>query len=105
MEVNPAKAEAMKDESDGGAQNGSGSNATAPGATAPSRSGSNAAVPSGRGLSVGVEAAWGLRTRPAKGPRPVLDLDRIVTAAVRLAQTDGLAAVSMSKFAAAVDAT
>src|ERR1700754_2329643 len=52
-----------------------------------------------------VEAAWGLTTRPAKGPKPALTLERIVTAAVHVAATDGLAAVSMSRVAAEGGAT
>ena len=54
----------------------------------------------GTGLPASVEAAWGVRQRPHKGPRPALSLERIVTAAVRVAATDGLAAVSMSRVAA-----
>lgn len=52
-----------------------------------------------------VEAAWGLRERPAKGPKPGLSLDRIVAAAVRIADTEGLPAVSMGKVASEVGAT
>lgn len=44
-------------------------------------------------------AAWGLRERPTKGPKPGLTLERIVAAAVRLAESEGLAAVSMSRVA------
>jgi AcrR family transcriptional regulator len=59
----------------------------------------------GTGLPASLEAAWGLRERPAKGPRPALTLDRIVAAALLIAQTDGLSALSMSRVAAEVDAT
>ncbi len=59
----------------------------------------------GNGLAASVQAAWGLRVRPAKGPKPALTLERIVVAAVRIADTDGLAAVSMSKVAAEVGVT
>jgi AcrR family transcriptional regulator len=52
------------------------------------------------GLPASIEAAWGLRGRPTKGPKPGLTLDRIVAAAVNIAVTDGLAAVSMSRIAA-----
>jgi AcrR family transcriptional regulator len=55
---------------------------------------------SGTGLPASIEAAWGVRERPPKGPRPALTLERIVAAAVRVAATDGLAAVSMSRVAA-----
>ena len=44
-------------------------------------------------------AAWGLRTRPGKGPKPGLTLDRIVAAGVRVAATEGLGAVSMGRVA------
>ena len=50
-------------------------------------------------LPAGVAAAWGLRERPHKGPRPGLSLERIVAAAVRVADGEGLAAVSMSRVA------
>ncbi|MEW2385238.1 TetR/AcrR family transcriptional regulator C-terminal domain-containing protein [Micromonospora sp. NPDC047707] len=46
-----------------------------------------------------VAAAWGLQERPGKGPRRSLTLERVVAAAVRVAETDGLAAVSMSRVA------
>jgi AcrR family transcriptional regulator len=59
----------------------------------------------GSGLPVGVAAAWGLRERPSKGPRPGLSLDRIVAAGVAIAQAEGLSSVSMSKVAAEVGVT
>jgi AcrR family transcriptional regulator len=46
-----------------------------------------------------VEAAWGVRGRPHKGPKPGLSLERIVAGAVRVADVEGLAAVSMSRVA------
>jgi AcrR family transcriptional regulator len=55
---------------------------------------------SGTGLPASIEAAWGVRARPNKGPRPALSLERIVAAAVRVATADGLQAVSMSRVAA-----
>ncbi|MFG2350385.1 TetR/AcrR family transcriptional regulator [Streptomyces phaeochromogenes] len=54
---------------------------------------------SGTGLPASLEVAWGLRERPAKGPRPGLSLDRIVDAAVRIAAAEGLGAVSMGRVA------
>jgi AcrR family transcriptional regulator len=54
----------------------------------------------GTGLPASIEAAWGLRERPHKGPRPALTLERIVAAAVRVAAADGLQAVLMSRVAA-----
>ena len=44
-------------------------------------------------------AAWGLRDRPGKGPKPGLTLERIVAAGVKVAATDGLGAVSMARVA------
>ncbi|MFF3247680.1 TetR/AcrR family transcriptional regulator [Streptomyces sp. NPDC002870] len=51
------------------------------------------------GLPASIEAAWGLRERPSKGPKPGLRLDRIVEAAVGVAASEGLAAVSMGRVA------
>jgi AcrR family transcriptional regulator len=53
----------------------------------------------GTGLPASVETAWGLRERPSKGPRPGLSLGRIVEAAIKVADADGLAAVSMHRVA------
>ncbi len=50
-------------------------------------------------LPASIQAAWGLRERPAKGPRPALSLDRIVGAAVALAAAEGIGAVSMARVA------
>ncbi|RBQ17987.1 TetR/AcrR family transcriptional regulator [Spongiactinospora rosea] len=55
---------------------------------------------SGTGLPASIEAAWGIRRRPGKGPRPGLTLSRIVQAAMDVAEAEGLPAVSMSKVAA-----
>jgi AcrR family transcriptional regulator len=57
------------------------------------------------GLPASIEAAWGLRSRPGKGPRPELSLDRIVDAAVKVAAADGLEAVSMSRVAGELGAS
>jgi AcrR family transcriptional regulator len=54
----------------------------------------------GTGLPASIEAAWGLRERPSKGPKRGLSLERIVGAAMRAAAADGLAAVSMGRVAA-----
>ncbi|GLY19398.1 TetR/AcrR family transcriptional regulator [Kineosporia rhizophila] len=56
-------------------------------------------------VSAGIAAVWGMRERPVKGPRPTVGVTEIVDAAVRIADTDGLAAVSMSKVAAEVGVT
>jgi AcrR family transcriptional regulator len=60
---------------------------------------------SGTGIPASIEAAWGLRERPAKGPKRGLSLERIVAAAVDVAGSDGLPAVSMSRVAAELGAS
>ncbi|MGC4875641.1 TetR/AcrR family transcriptional regulator [Micromonospora sp. DT43] len=54
---------------------------------------------SGPALPPAIESAWGLRERPPRGPRPGLSVPGIVDAAVRVADADGLTAVSMSRVA------
>ncbi len=56
------------------------------------------------GIPDSVAAAWGVRERPHKGPKPALSLPRIVDAAVRVADTEGLDAVSMGRVAAELGA-
>jgi AcrR family transcriptional regulator len=52
------------------------------------------------GLPPSVELLWGLRDRTRRGgPKPALNLQRIVSAAIQLADAGGLAAVSMSRLA------
>jgi AcrR family transcriptional regulator len=58
----------------------------------------------GAGLPGSIAAAWGVRDRPHKGPKPGLSLQRIVAAAVRVADTEGLGAVSMGRVAAELGA-
>jgi AcrR family transcriptional regulator len=48
--------------------------------------------------------AWGLRARPSKGPKRGLSLARIVEAAIKVAVSEGLAAVSMSRVASELGA-
>ncbi|MBD8078984.1 TetR/AcrR family transcriptional regulator [Cellulosimicrobium arenosum] len=43
--------------------------------------------------------AWGVAERPERAPKRELSIERIVEAAVEIADTDGLAAVSMAKVA------
>jgi AcrR family transcriptional regulator len=54
----------------------------------------------GADLPASLAAAWGVHHRPPRGPKPGLSLERIVSAAVRVAGAEGLAAVSMSRVAA-----
>jgi AcrR family transcriptional regulator len=46
-----------------------------------------------------LQAAWGMRERPTKGPKPTLSTDRIVAAAIAVARAEGFPAVSMSRVA------
>jgi AcrR family transcriptional regulator len=50
-------------------------------------------------LPASIEAAWGRRERPSRGPKPTLSLEQIVHAAIGIARADGLAAVSMARVA------
>ena len=56
--------------------------------------------PGAGGIPGSVAAAWGVRERPHRGPKPALSLGRIVTAAVAVADAEGLDAVSMGRVAA-----
>ena len=56
------------------------------------------------GIPGSIAAAWGVRERPYKGPKPALSLPRIVDAAVRVADAEGLDAVSMGRVAAELGA-
>jgi AcrR family transcriptional regulator len=77
-----------------------GTSATAAGSDLPGTS----ATAAGSVLPDSVAAAWGVRERPHRGPKPALSLERIVAAAVRIADTDGLDAVSMGRVAAELGA-
>lgn len=46
-----------------------------------------------------LELLWGATARPRRGPKPSLSLERIVGEAIALADSDGLAAVSMQRLA------
>lgn len=60
---------------------------------------------SATGLPASIELAWGLRSRPRKGPKGELSLRRIVEAGLRVVRADGLAAVSMARVAAELGAS
>ncbi|MGD9485045.1 TetR/AcrR family transcriptional regulator [Streptomyces sp. TRM70308] len=51
-------------------------------------------------LSRSMALLWGEKEPPARGPKPGLTLDAVVTAAVELADAEGLGALSMRKVAA-----
>jgi hypothetical protein len=55
-------------------------------------------------LPASLAAVWGMYERPTKGPRPGLSIKRIVEATIKIAVTDGLAAVSMNRVAAELGA-
>ncbi|MFF8845297.1 TetR/AcrR family transcriptional regulator [Streptomyces sp. NPDC015127] len=57
------------------------------------------------GLPAYIADAWGLRARPIKGPKRGLSLSRIVDAAVSVAASENLAAVSMSRVASELGAS
>jgi AcrR family transcriptional regulator len=45
------------------------------------------------------ELLWGLREQPTRGPKPSLSIEQIVQAAIEIADSDGLEAVSMRRVA------
>lgn len=62
--------------------------------------GNDATPTSGSGdIKRSLELLWGTGERPTRGPKPGLTLDRIVTAAIGIADAEGLAAVSMRRLA------
>lgn len=50
-------------------------------------------------LPRGVALAWGVAANPQRGPKREMSIERIVDAAVEIADAEGLAAVSMSRVA------
>lgn len=46
-----------------------------------------------------LQLLWGRREPPRRGPKPGLTLERIVAAAIKVADTDGLGALSMARVA------
>ncbi len=71
-----------------GAGKAAGADAVRPGQSAPSRP-----------LPPGLDLLWGRRGRGQRGPKPGLSIDAIVAAAIRLADAEGLEAVSMARVA------
>ena len=51
-------------------------------------------------LPRGIALAWGIAADPQRGPKRELSIERIVDAAIEIADADGLTAVSMSSLAA-----
>jgi AcrR family transcriptional regulator len=56
-------------------------------------------------LPRGIALAWGVAANPQRGPRRELNLEGIVEAAVRIADADGLGAVSMASVSTALGFT
>jgi AcrR family transcriptional regulator len=52
-----------------------------------------------------IELLWGLREPPTRGPKPTLSVERIARVAMNIADTDGLAAVSMQRVASELEFT
>jgi AcrR family transcriptional regulator len=50
-----------------------------------------------------MELLWDLRDRPSRGPKPGLTLEKIVKAAIEVADAEGLEALSMRRVAAELD--
>ncbi|WP_410657611.1 TetR/AcrR family transcriptional regulator [Amycolatopsis sp. lyj-112] len=46
-----------------------------------------------------IELLWGVRDKPRRGPKPKLTVDQIVTAAIELADSEGIAALSVRRAA------
>jgi AcrR family transcriptional regulator len=57
-------------------------------------------TPAPRPLPPGLDLLWGRRERGKRGPRPGLSAQAIVDAAVRVADAEGLEAISMARVAA-----
>jgi AcrR family transcriptional regulator len=55
--------------------------------------------PTKNSLSDAVATAWGVRGPAARGPKPALGLERILAAAVAVADAEGIGAVSMNRLA------
>ena len=62
-------------------------------------------IPSEVDLPRAVALAWGVAANPQRGPKRELSIERIVEAAIAIADEDGLAAVSMSSVATALGFT
>ena len=50
-------------------------------------------------LPPGLDLLWGRRERGTRGPKPGLSIEGIVAAAIKLADAEGLGAVSMARVA------
>ena len=64
----------------------------------------DATRPSGADVRRSLQLMWGPPDEPTRGPKPGLSVDRIVRAAIAMADAEGLAALSMRRIAAALGA-
>ncbi|MCD9881037.1 TetR/AcrR family transcriptional regulator [Streptomyces guryensis] len=55
--------------------------------------------------SEAVRLLWGPHSKPSRGPKPALSLDRIARAGIEIAEAEGLAAVSMQRVAGRLSVT
>ncbi len=66
-------------------------------------------TPGGDGVRSGqagiAELLWGMRERPARGPKPAFSIGHIARVAVDIADTDGVQAVSMQRVASELQFT
>src|SRR5699024_2885648 len=74
-------------------------------AGAPRRTGDDMADKTEHGIPRAVAIAWGMHEVPERGPRRGLSHERIVRAAIEIADADGLAAVTMQRVARALEFT
>ena len=56
-------------------------------------------------LPPGVDLLWGRREQPRRGPKPSLSLEKIVNAAIEIADAEGLGALSMARVAESLGTT
>jgi AcrR family transcriptional regulator len=56
-------------------------------------------------LPEGIAISWGLGKKPQRGPKREMSTDQIVKAAIKIADQDGLAALSMSRLASSLGFT
>ncbi|ARI53031.1 TetR family transcriptional regulator [Streptomyces sp. S8] len=95
-----AKDGATTEPTDGPATATTAGTGTAAGAGAASAATGRAADGTATGsgdIARSLELLWGTGDRPSRGPKPALTLDRIVTAAIAVADAEGLPAVSMRR--------
>ncbi|MFJ7326030.1 TetR/AcrR family transcriptional regulator [Streptomyces cyaneofuscatus] len=79
------------------ANDGSTGSTAATTATTATAAATDGTAPGSGDIARSLELLWGTGDRPSRGPKPGLTLDRIVTAAIAVADAEGLAAVSMRR--------